>query len=388
MKQILKPPYFFIGIFIGFSMCCLAGYIVSKNARFHHFSRFFSAISPSMQYFPTAHELLTTAKHDVNPNKILVLIGGSSIFRGTGHNSDDLWSKELQKQLGDKFQVLNYAVDGGNFTSFGGTAFRILNKIYPKIIYASTCTPGGMPFEGIDPYRYIFWDAYYKNLYHPDSIEKKLIRDIQQRDFFTANGAEQFILSFLDGFLYFRNLWNWVEYRFIFTTWNDLTAKTPLRSRKNYIDDAMDYKALRENLINDHNRIDAEIDLYDRVIASLVDMSSSHLKVNEQTFIHNRQVYDDSFPRVDRSKILCVMISENPDRIRALTKRKQQAHELIMNQTLIMLKQLGYHAIYIGQNYSGNDFFDGAHLMASGGKKVAFEVAKEIRKIAHQENYA
>src|SRR5262245_23735042 len=118
IRKFLLPRSFIVGLILGFLGCCTAGYMISKHARFYHFTRFFTAIQPAAYlYYPTPEELLLTARHIVSPDKILVLIGGNSVFRGTGQNPDELWSMELQKLLGNQFKVLNYAMDGATTNS-------------------------------------------------------------------------------------------------------------------------------------------------------------------------------------------------------------------------------------------------------------------------------
>ena len=137
MTTYLRPKYFLGGFVLGFVICCAAGYVISSKARLNHFSRFYLAIEPQTLYYPTASELLQTVRHKVPKDKILVLVGGSSIFRGAGQDPNEIWTDNLQQLLGDKFKVLNYATDGASFSSYGGVVFRMLREEYPKLIFVA-----------------------------------------------------------------------------------------------------------------------------------------------------------------------------------------------------------------------------------------------------------
>jgi hypothetical protein len=128
----MRPVPFLVGLLAGLLGCAVAGRIAASVTSFEYFNRFFIFIQPQTQFFPTMSQLLATAKLKTAPEKTLVVIGSSSIFRGTGQNPDDLWSRELQRLLGDDFAVLNYAIDEAAMTSFGAAAFRALRQIYPK----------------------------------------------------------------------------------------------------------------------------------------------------------------------------------------------------------------------------------------------------------------
>lgn len=392
MTQYLRPKCFLLGIALGFTICCLAGYFVSTKARLHHFSRFFYSIEPQMFYYPTASELLVTARHEVNQNQILVLLGGSSIFRGVGQNPDELWSDELQRQLGDKFKVLNYATDAASFSSFGGAVFRMLRKEYPKIIFVAAAyqfnSEGGM--DGLDPYRYFFWDAYYKKLFQPDKKEAAIIKRMQKEQIRTVKGAEEHILSVLDSRFYFRNLWNWVSYRLMFTAWSDYAWKRPFRARRTYHDQPTpkEYMKVLVDLQHNPETIKKQTDFIKQIVTNvLVNPLKSPLQIAEPVISGGYQGYDEVYQPEDRSKILMVQTTYNTNIIASLPKRYQKGYWFITSESHKMIESLGYHVLDIGKKFSPDDYIDLSHFQASGGKKLAIEVAKKVREIAKHNNY-
>lgn len=384
MTRLLRPAYFFIGIITGFIACCIAGMIISHHARFAKFERFFRAISPEMHYYPTSSELLATAKHIVDPHKILVLVGGSSIFRGTGQNIDEVWTRDLQKLLGADYQVLNFAVNGGDLNSFGGTAYRILFEKFPNMIYVATATYGGPPeIDGVSTYNYLFWDAYYKGLFHSDKAELQKIHALRKTQMQDPAGIEKHLLSFLDSYFYFRNLWNWVSYHVKMSVWTESAfKKRPFTARDRYIDETdATLKQQQFNVAHSPARFDAEVDLYKRIIESLADLSPKHPRMLGPRHEVTRRTFENAFSPEYRKKTLCVFIRENPRQLSRLSKKHLAAHELIFTETARLTESLGYHAIDIGKDFRPDDYFDGGHLMASGGKKVAVQVAAKIKQM-------
>lgn len=385
----LQPKYFFLGIALGFISCCVAGFFISKTARLHHFIRMFDPISATMHYYPTAHEMLATARRHVSRDKILVLIGGSSIFRGTGQNPNDVWSLALQKSLGDKFKVLNYGIDGGSLPTFGGVVFRMLREEYSKIIFVSTCTysnPG--PMTGSPAYSYFFWDAYYKKLFHPDENEQRTIEKLRREQLQTASGIEQHLLSFLDSIFYFKNLWNWVGYRYLFSVWMRSDENTPFQARRRYVEKITpDLDDIRVKVANDHERFKSEADGFNRMIFRFTDFSKHPLQMNQKKGAEVRKQYEQAFSPRYRPNILCVVVNENPRHIASLSKKAHTGHKFLINKTCTMLKNFGYNTIYIGHDFSPEDYFDGGHLAASGGHKIAAQVATKVKEIAVLNGY-
>lgn len=385
MKNFLKPRYFFLGIILGFFICCCMGYIVSSKARFVHFSRFFSYISPTLAYYPTANELLVTARHDVGRDKILVLIGGSSIFRGEGQNPDELWSDRLQNILGDQFKVLNFAFNGASLSSFGAVAYRILSEEYPKIIFVSTCSWGEeVNIDGGNTYGYLFWDAYYKKLFHAHTEEKKIINQLRKSQLRTADGIELHILSYLDSLFYFRNLWNWVGYRLIFTVWNRNVAMTAYKPRRLYLDDVADIKTQVANVNKDDATFKLNIGKLTGAFVARADVSSMSLRDDIAYSI--RSAYQGIFRPRYRKNTLCVLSTFNPKYISALPVMDQKSHEIVLKDTKNIIESFGYNAIIV-RDVTPEDYYDMQHFVAAGGYKIAAQVASRIKSIAINKGY-
>lgn len=392
MKKYLCPKYFLLGICLGFLLCSSLGYWVSKKARLHHFSRFFDAIDPEALYYPTASELLGTVRHDVSHDKILVLIGGSSITRGTGQDPNELWSLELQSRLGNKFKVINYATNAASLSSYGGVVFRMLRNEYPKLIFVAAVSQfnPGSNINGLEPYDYLFWDAYYKNLFNPYAQEAQLIKKIRKNDLKTAKGMELHIANFLDSFFYFKDLWNWISYHFIFTVWSAYNFSTPFKPRHDYYEKPIDpkYKKILLEVYRDKEHLQ----IYTKLIKSIetkVVLNKQHqpLQVNSSVILNSLDQYRNIFQSQDRAKILCIQTAYNPYAFSLLSNDIKKIYWFYTDQSRFLMESLGYSVLNVGKDYADNDFLDLTHFTASGGQKLAIETAAVVMRLAKKNKY-
>jgi hypothetical protein len=392
MIKVLRPGYFLLGILLGFIFCCIAGHFISHKARLNHFTRFYLAIEPQTLYYPTASELLQTVIHKVPKDKILVLIGGSSILRGDGQNPDELWSNRLQELLGDKYKVINFASDGASFSSFGGVVFRMLREIYPKIIFVAAAyefnSEGSL--DGLPPYDYLFWDAYYKKLFHPYPNELTVIKRLQQSEMHSSTGLEQHLMSFLDSYLYFRNLWNWVGYRFMFTMFSEFEFSKPFKARHTMYDDPIPLKYQNElvRIYHDDEHFQKNRELMEKIVHDVTDFSKNPAQVRSDIIENGKNGYNEVFSAQDRKKILMVQTTYNTQVIASLPKKLSDSYWLYTRKSTEMLQSLGYNSINVGKNvFSNEDYKDLDHLRATGGNKLAMHVAKEVKLIAQKNKY-
>lgn len=392
MSHYLRPRHFLFGVFLGFVICCIAGYFVSTKARLSHFSRFFMEIQPQTLYYPTASELLQTIRHDVSKDKILVLIGGSSILRGVGQDPATLWSNKLQQRLGDKYKVVNYASDGASFSSYGGVVFRMLRDEYPKIIFIAASyqfnSEGNM--DGLPPYDYLFWDAYYKKLFHPYKKEAELIKSIRKDEMGSSTGVEQHIMTYLDSWFYFRNLWNWAAYRGLFTVYSAYEFRKPFKHRRFFRDQEIDpvYKKILINVNKDPEHFKLFKDhIINGTASQMVDISKKPLQILPRVINTGYKGYDEVFQDIDRQKILMVQTTCNTHILNSVPKKYRDGYWYINSESHKMIKSLGYNIIDVGEDFSGDDFLDVDHLLESGGTKLAEKVSKEVVRIAKVNGY-
>lgn len=371
------------GVLLGFLGCCIAGRIVSREKLFVDFHRIYHAIEPQTQFYVTTNELLSYVRHEVPKDKTLVLIGGASYFRGMGQDKNELWSKELQKKLGPDYAVVNYGADLAGATAFAGVAFQILAQEYPKILYIANIGPvEHHDIDGGELYRFIFWDAYYKGLLPSgagawaEDLQKILAQ--QRRDSATK---EMHLGKWLDSYTYSCDLWNFVGYRHFFTVWTLFYAFDPFRARSRVQD--LDDPDIRKHQLE--TRQNAE---YARISEERGRAyTKSGLYKDENGVWHPYQAGWDAlakrtramFPDGLREKCILVLIRGNPYFMKTFTQEDIDNMETLYRLGEENLKRQGYQVVQMTKTiYDPDDFTDAGHFTASGGRKLAQEVADHI----------
>jgi hypothetical protein len=137
----------------------LAGHWAGKQNLFFSYQRIYHLISPEGFFYPSLDNLTVLVSHLAAKEKILVVVGGNSVFAGVGQKKEELWTKELQRLLGEDFTVVNLAFSGALPMEMGGVVAEVLSKRYPRLIYVTDRdAPMVMgPPEGRDNYEYLFW---------------------------------------------------------------------------------------------------------------------------------------------------------------------------------------------------------------------------------------
>src|SRR5262249_24087911 len=123
----------------------------------------------------TAHEVRALARSRLEPTKVSVIVGGSSVMHGTGQRSGHVWTDQLQRLLGSDYQVLNLAVRSGQPVEFGAIAAEMLAGDHPRLIYV-TDYRNPVEVDG-NMYRYLFWDAYCRGLLQVNAARDAWVRE-------------------------------------------------------------------------------------------------------------------------------------------------------------------------------------------------------------------
>src|SRR5262249_38079452 len=112
-ERLLAPWALLVGVAAAFLGCCLAGHLASRRNHLHHFGRFHLMRPPEPLYYPTVGQVRQFARSHYDRDKVLVIVGGSSVLHGTGQRAGHVWTDRLQEELGDGYQILNLALRGG-----------------------------------------------------------------------------------------------------------------------------------------------------------------------------------------------------------------------------------------------------------------------------------
>ncbi len=373
---------FFLGVVLSFAGCALAGRVASRQPMFENFVRFFSPIQPQRYFYPTASQLVTHIRTHVPHNKTLVLVGGASYFRGTGQNPKDLWSLELQRQLGKDYAVVNFATDRADLTAFAAVVFEILAREYPNMVYvANGATDHSVSVDGGEDYRYIFWDAYYKGLLLPEVAKAPAVQEARHRQMREAGTRETHLGAWLDSYAYANDLWTYISYKYAFTVWVDEQYRNPFRAR------------IHETEGDDPNIAQRQADT--RKDAAYVKHSETFAKNTSKN--NFKPALGDTWepdplkwadlekglrgmmPESLRGRCYVVLLRGNPFFMQTLTPEERERSELIYELGKQAYEKVGYKVVTLrAADFTADDFVDGGHLMASGGVKVARTVAAKI----------
>ena len=375
-----------VGIILGFGVCCIMGRVAAPSFNFSHFERFFAPIQPQTNFYATASELASHVRRKIPKDKTLVLIGGASYFRGTGQNPDELWTHELQNLLGDKYRVVNFAIDQAGVTDFAGVAYQILAREYPHMIYIANMAPQANGNDGVDggeTYRYVFWDAYYKNMLSGDMIWQEDVKFRQKSQMKTQSGLELHLGKYIDSYTYSCDLWGYVGYRYFMTVWNDAFANDPFLNRRAILESSDPDMAKHQH--------DARLDK--EYISIMEERNRSYIQ-NDTVIDKNGNVVPiiDSWNNTSRAishlftadlhkQCLLVLLHSNHYFMKSLTPLDWKRYEVMYKSSEQACYKAGFPFIQVGHDFSADDYVDAGHFMASGGRKIAHQVADKIKEM-------
>ncbi len=376
---------FFLGIMLGFGACVMAGRSVSRRPMLENFTRFFGPIQLQQQFYATPSQLVAHIRHTVPRDRTLVLVGGASYFRGTGQNPGELWTLELQRQLGSRYAVVNFAADRARLTSFAAVVFAILAREYPSMLYVADGSAHSTPAaDGDEDYRYFFWDAYYKGLLPPSVAGATEIARLRQRQLRDDAGRELHLGKWIDHLAYACDLWTWIGYQHVFTVWTDARRDAPFAPRRLVREhDEANLAIMQANTRRDaayarHNEAFARAASKERFMRT----TDGAWVPDEAAWARFQQELDLLFPAELRARILVVLLRGNPFFMQALSAEEHRRTETIYRLGQQAYEAQGYRVVPLGkEELEPDDFLDGGHLMASGGDKVARAVARRIHEL-------
>lgn len=390
------PPFFkpwtlLLGFALGLVLLAVAGRIVGRRDLHPDAVRFHPMIAPDSQYEPTMAEMRAFVRARCRPDQILVVVGGNSILLGIGQPADRIWSKRLQALLGDRFAVVNLAFRGASPTDGGALVAESLRTEFPRQIYLANVAPlQGSDAIGIESYRFIFFDAYYKNLLLPWTP-----RDEDLRAYLADPGPhtarfERNLGARADAWLHFRDFWNaWSSAKFFtFGTPYQPDPKLAFQPRNRFRDEETDYDTLPSE-----QRFTPAIVATDTVIARAVS-SVGYTRAADGSWQLNRTHYDDffrlatrMFPDPLKKRTLIIVGRNSPFYTQLFEPELQARDELAIRDTIAAWEKIGCAAMDFGRDFTAEDFGDRTHLTTGGGGKLAANTAPRVRALAEKLGY-
>ena len=379
LRQWLTPPGFFLGILLGFAACCFAGRKAASFFPFRDFARFERAIAPEGMYFPTALQVRALARHEIPKDKIAVIIGGNSILRGAGQDREALWSAQLQAKLGDDYQVLNLAMNGGAPNEFGQLAAEMLLKEGRRVLYVCNCglTKYAQYPDGTKPeYRYFFHDARARGLLLPCADRDAALAELAPQRCEKEGYDELQLQMRANRLLSFNDLWHVLAYEVGSTIWVKYVGRKWWQPRKAFPEAHVDVRSPRNEKI---------MQLARGVIAHSAQPSAA--PADRERF--DRQLRT-AVPAPLRAHTLVTVNRFGPRDVAMMeTTMPGVAAQLETNlrNVTAQLERCGLRALDGSARLSADDFWDHCHLLPSGGLKLADELAPAIRDLARSHGY-
>jgi hypothetical protein len=386
----IYPPALILGAVGSFIACCLAGRLVGQRNCFVGFERFHHAICPQSLFYPTARQVRALGRDLLDRNHIAVVVGGSSVLRGAGQRPEALWTRRLQEKLGDRYRVLNLAMDCAFPGEFGGTAAEILARDFPRLIFISDVALGyagprqpsasaraAIPFGC--RYPDFFWEAYYKGLLSLEPAREAAVRSCLDAKRADAAFAETARGLSVDAVVYSRDLWATIAYRWLSTVWCPGGPQPFTRARR-FFADAGEKSQMAVVRYSPEAVAITVADLRFQLAAA------RHLRQRPagSAVVTNELL---SFPPALQGRTLLVARRSSPDSLAHLRPEELAEYRGLLTLFAHELERAGFAVVQTGAAYTEADFIDSCHLSDAGGQKFADEVAPAVRRLARRLGY-
>jgi hypothetical protein len=370
-----SPLFFAAGLCVSFLYCRHLGEVAGQNPPFTGMVRAPQAVDPTTGCAPTVGQMTAMCKARAGRDKVLVVVGGNSVFLGIRQPLEDLWSAHLQEQLGDGYAVVNLAQRAQGPVGGAGSIAEALLKEGRRVIYLASMdhAEGGAP-DGRPPYTYIYWNAASRGLLFPyPARDAFLAREEASRRGGGVNRQELRIRAEMDRLSNAEDLWNTVSYTRFSTVWN------PVPDSRSYLPrmDSKDYEGPSPPVPQRFEpTLQEELEQLQGIVRGF-----QRLLVDTDGF--QQEIETGIVPQMRRNSLI-VVTSACPYYVRRAPVDVQQRYARFVAKAVEILGRQGLHAMEVGSGFEDADFGDFVHFEPSGGRKLADAVAPEVRKIAHE----
>lgn len=380
-SKFIAPKLLLCSVIIAFLCCCLLGSLCRRENLYPDFKRFHIYLSPISYYYPTSGQLLNLAEQK-DQEKILVIVGGDSVLNCASLPVSKLWTGLLERELGEKYCVLNFSFQGGEPFEGGYWAAEALYKKGRKVIYLTDAQPGicGEPIGTL--LAPLFFDFYCRDLLLHDTqretYKERCLRD--QCNLFDQSFSELERAGYLDRFTNARELWQTIGYKYFFTVWSNYAEPQFWRARSTYRDFAIarhwpypdfvmqELEAVRERL-------------------KLVAPSGKTFVAEPKAWSAFDRRVKFIIPEAMRSRSLVVLPKYNPDLLRLLKPVEFAADDATYDEASSRWRRAGIKPVIVGRDYKISDYVDANHFSQSGSEKLAGEMAAQIKELTRELEY-
>ncbi len=390
-RPFFRPWTLLAGFGLGLGLMAWAGRTVIQRDLHPNAVRFHPMIAPDSQYEPTMGEMRAFVRARCRPDQILVIVGGNSILLGVGQPADRVWTKRLQEILGDRYAVVNLAFRGSSPTDGGAFVAESLRDEFPRQIYiANVAALQAADAIGIESYRFILFDAYYKGLLLPWAPRDQELKDHLADPAHKTARFERRLGAQADALLHYRDFWNWWSSTkfFTFATPFQPNPKLAYKPRAYFRDEENDYEGTPFE-----DRFTPATIANDTVISRAYSAAGYSKNTNGvwQLAPAARQQFLDyarrAFPDQLKPRTLILISRNSPFYTQKFEPELRERDDQAIRDTIAGYEQLGYAALDTGTGYTIEDFGDRTHLTSTGGAKLAAVTAPKIQDLANQLGY-
>ena len=395
-SRLLLPMPFFSGVLLGLLLCIAGGHLAARSSIYGERSRFFFQISPEGYVYPTLENLLQFVRQKAPPEKILVIAAGSSISLGVGQQNDHLWTDLLQRDLGDKFAVVNVSFRSAIFTSIGLPLLEILSQEYPRLLFVTETRPGFGPKwmqyhprnSYVYPYNYLLFQAWLSGKLLPNQERDRELWGAlhSSNEYIQLHAREDLVRAALERATQASNLWNFLGYRLFFTLFSPVQSPSlPFWvPRKELADDAWAFTFDRERLSSD--RIPQLSILKGAYVEKVESFGNGEFRLSAAAR-GNLATIERAFDRSLRERTLFMVTPRNPYLVQELAPTEKQSYEASLRDWSETLNAAGFQTFPLGTDYDSEDFIDAHHFSNKAAPKMAADVAERVRRLAESNGW-
>lgn len=382
----IQPGPFFAGLLLGAVTMIGLGQWAKQHDTFGDRIRFFQAVSPERGIYPTIDNLAAFVRGKADPDKILVLVAGSSICLGIGQPEEDLWSRKLQEKLGQEFCVVNVSFRSSRYNLVGIPIIRMLRREYPRSVFVSDFGPndrGPTPIQVENPnvpYNYLSWQLLARGfLKGSPEVRGEILREFLQAGQDRRNYVlERFLAGMWETVSGASAFWNWMGYRLIFTAnpW-----RYPVKPVQLVRDD--DH---RENYLPSPERF--QLNRVSEMNILKQQLQQGRLLNPPQAEAKSHSELVASFPDEDLKKRAVFLVNAWASfYVDQLDPSSRIFYQKMVAKQVDALRNLGFGAVAIGLGYPHSYYVDGQHFSWEAAPAMAAAVAKEVRRISREQRY-
>ncbi len=390
-RSCFKPWTLLLGFVAGLVLLAFAGRTVIRKDLHPTAVRFHPMIAPDSQYEPTMGEMRAFVRARCRPDQILVIVGGNSILLGVGQPADRVWTKRLQEILGDRYAVVNLAFRGSSPTDGGAFVAESLRDEFPRQIYlANVAALQAADAIGIETYRFILFDAYYKNMLLPWAPRDQQFKDYLGDPAFSTARFERRLGAQIDSVLHYRDFWNWWSATkfFTFATPYQPDPGLAYRARAKFTDQETDYDTLPFE-----QRFSPSVIASDTIIARAYSANgyaknaAGEWQLADAAREQFLRFATNAFPDPLKPRTLMLISRNSPFYTQKFEPELRERDDVAVRDTIAGFEELGYAALDTGTLYAIEDFGDRTHLTSAGGAKLATVVAPKIEALSTKLGY-